>query len=148
MTMKWLGEDEYGVWTGARAGNTSRKGDGPAVIFEHSQVMLFPRREWWTATFTANPPGTIYCDITTPVSWPSPHEVTMVDLDLDVYRQRDGQVVLLDEDEFAEHQVRYGYPPDVIAASRRTAAWLQEALADGREPFANVCRSYLALLAD
>ena len=33
----------------------------------------------------------------------------MVDLDLDVIRMRDGGI-LDDEDEFAEHQVRYGYP--------------------------------------
>lgn len=36
----------------------------------------------------------------------------MVDLDLDVVRRFDGSAEILDEDEFAEHQVRYGYPPE------------------------------------
>ncbi len=72
----------------------------------------------------------------------------MVDLDLDVCRRWDGEVVVLDEDEFADHQVRYGYPPEVIAQSHRAADWLRVALADGTEPFATVYRSYLAMLAD
>jgi protein associated with RNAse G/E len=149
MTMKWLGEDEHGVWTGAHAPNVWRKGNGPPVLAEHEQVVLFPRERWWTASFNADPARTeIYCDITTPVRWPRPDEVTMVDLDLDVCRRRDGQVVLLDEDEFAEHQVKYSYPADVVAESERAAAWLQGALGDGREPFVHVYRSYLALLAE
>jgi protein associated with RNAse G/E len=148
MTMKWLGEDEYGAWTGAGANNTSRRGDGPVLTFEHPQVMLFPRGSWWTASFNAAPARVeIYCDVTTPVSWPTPHEVTMVDLDLDVCRTRDGRIAVLDEDEFAEHQVRYGYPADVIAQSVRAAAWLQVALADGTEPFATVYQNYLALVS-
>jgi protein associated with RNAse G/E len=149
MTMKWLAEDEYGVWTGAAAPNTWRKGDGPLLTIEHPQVVLFPRDVWWTASFNAAPSRTeVYCDITTPARWPNPNEVTMIDLDLDVCRRPDGQVVLLDEDEFAEHQVRYGYPPEVISQALRATAWLQTALADGSEPFATIYHSYLALLAD
>ena len=46
-------------------------------------------------------------------------EVTMVDLDLDVVRLRaDQRVLIVDEDEFAEHQVRYSYPAEVITAGR------------------------------
>jgi protein associated with RNAse G/E len=149
MTMKWLGEDEHGVWTGADAANTWRRGDGAPTAVGYTNVLLFPRNSWWTASFNAEPARTeIYCDIASPVRWPNPREVTMVDLDLDVVRRRDGGVVLLDEDEFAEHQVKYGYPEDVIAASLDAAAWLQVALADGTEPFARVYRSYLALAAD
>ncbi|WP_180935649.1 DUF402 domain-containing protein [Nocardioides ungokensis] len=33
-----------------------------------------------------------------------------VDLDLDVVRGRTGRVWIDDEDEFAEHRVRFGYP--------------------------------------
>jgi protein associated with RNAse G/E len=147
MTMTWLGEDEHGVWTGADASVTWRRGDGPPVAVGHPHVLLFPRNTWWTASFNAEPARTeIYCDISSPVEWPNPREVTMVDLDLDVVRRRDGQVMLLDEDEFAEHQVKYGYPAEVIAASLDAANWLQVALADGTEPFASVYLSYLALV--
>jgi uncharacterized protein len=148
MTMRWLGEDEHGVWTGSPPMCTMRKGDGPVVTFPHAQIMLFPRDSWWTAAFNDVPAKTeIYCDITTPVRWPSPGEVTMIDLDLDVCRMRGGAVELLDADEFAEHQIRYGYPADVISAAERSAEWLQAALADGSEPFAGSYRQYLALVS-
>ena len=46
----------------------------------------------------------------------------MVDLDLDVRRRRWGVIERLDDDEFAEHRVRFGYPDEVVtqatAASR------------------------------
>jgi protein associated with RNAse G/E len=68
----------------------------------------------------------------------------MVDLGPDVVRIRsDQQAVLLDEDEFAEHQVRYGYSADVIRAAEQAAAWLQGAISDGVEPFAAEYRTWL-----
>jgi protein associated with RNAse G/E len=146
-TMRWLGEDEHGIWTGSPPMSTMRKGDGPVVTFAHAQVMLFPRDAWWTAAFNDAPAKTeIYCDITTPVRWPTASEVTMIDLDLDVCRTRGGPVELLDADEFAEHQVSYGYPAEVISAAEQSAGWLQVALKARREPFASSYRQYLALV--
>lgn len=114
------------------------------MVFHHGWVILFPHDAWWTATFNDAPARTeIYCDITTPVRWPSDDEVTMVDLDLDVCRRRDGTVDLLDTDEFAEHQIRYGYTADVVTEARRAAQWLVAALGERTEPFASVYRSYL-----
>ncbi len=148
LTAGRLGEDEHGVWIGSPPRSTMRKGDGPLVAIDHAHVMLFPRAQWWTAAFNDRPDDIeIYCDITTPADWPSQGEVTMTDLDLDVCRLRSGAVQLLDEDEFAEHQLRYGYPADVIARARESARWLQAALADGTEPFASAYHSYLALVA-
>ncbi len=147
MTMQLLGEDQHGVWTGAAPPSTMRKGTGPAITFQHAQIMLFPRDTWWTAAFNDAPaPTEIYCDITTPARWPSSDEVTMIDLDLDVCRRRGGPVELLDADEFAEHQIRYGYPADVISKAEQSAAWLQAALTDRREPFGRTYRYYLALV--
>ena len=40
--------------------------------------------------------------------------VTAVDLDLDVVRGWTGRVWVDDEDEFADHRVRFGYPADVV----------------------------------
>jgi protein associated with RNAse G/E len=136
-SMRLLGEDEHGVWLGADSGLVSRKGDGPDVIIKQPHLMLIPQGVWWTAVFNGQPASTeIYCDIASPPRWPHPGEVTMVDLDLDVIRRRaDQQVVLLDEDEFAEHQLQYGYPADVIAAAERSAAWLMAAVAARNEPF-------------
>ncbi|MBV1850091.1 DUF402 domain-containing protein [Catellatospora tritici] len=146
-TMTRLGEDEHGVWLGARPGLIVRKGlDGPDVVVKQAHVLLFPRDAWWTAVFNGEPERVeIYCDITGPITWPSESEVTMVDLDLDVARLRaDGRVELWDEDEFAEHQVRYAYPPDVIRKASEAAAWLYEALSSGVEPFAATYRAWLS----
>jgi uncharacterized protein len=136
-TMQYLGEDEHGTWLGAPVGRTSQRGSEPPVIFRERTVHLFPPGVWWTAAFNAAPENTeIYCDITSPPHWPEQNYVTMVDLDLDVVRLRASQqVLLLDEDEFAEHQVRYGYPPEVIRNAEQAAAWLQAAIGDGAEPF-------------
>ena len=149
MTTQWLGEDEHGIWTGAARPTLMRKGDGPLVTLEYASVMLFPRNAWWTAAFNDVPASTeIYCDITTPVSWPSAGEVTMIDLDLDVSRRRTGEVELWDQDEFASHQIKYGYPADVIAEAERAAQWLRTALTENDEPFAAAYRSYLAMITD
>ncbi|MGV9772321.1 DUF402 domain-containing protein [Streptosporangium sp. NPDC003464] len=130
-----LGEDEHGVWTGCVAGSTGSRGDEPPVTWTDAFVMLFPRDAWWTATFNAEPNRVeIYCDISTVPEWRD-GEVTMVDLDLDVLRMRDGRIILDDEDEFEEHQVRYAYPPEVIENARATAARLMEAVTTGAAPF-------------
>ncbi|WP_027343295.1 DUF402 domain-containing protein [Hamadaea tsunoensis] len=149
--MHRLGEDAYGVWLGARAGLIEQKGhDGPLVELGFDHVILCPHEGWYTAAFNA-PSAThqteIYCDITTPVQWPSTGEVTMVDLDLDVIRLRpDGRVILDDEDEFAEHQVRYAYPAEVIASAAEAAAWLMAEVTARREPFDQVGPAWLTRL--
>jgi uncharacterized protein len=145
-TNLYLGEDAHGIWVGARARSLSRRGSEPPVVIEEPYVQLIPAGEWWTALFNAEPARTeIYCDISTPARWPSDDEVTMVDLDLDVVRMRETrQVLILDEDEFAEHQVRYAYPADVIRRAEQAAGWLRDAVSANAEPFATGYRDWLA----
>jgi protein associated with RNAse G/E len=142
-----LGEDEHGVWLGAGIGVPWRRGNEPPVVLD-PHVMLFPRDGWWVAAFNAEPRRTeIYVDMTTVPQWPTPDEVSMIDLDLDVLRMRaDGAVHLVDEDEFAEHQVAFGYPADIIEGARRSA---EEILAriTTKEPFVSAYRPWLALVA-
>jgi uncharacterized protein len=148
-TVTYLGEDEHGVWLGAPAGSSAQRGDEPPVFFDQRFVALLPPGQWWTAVFNGEPAGTeIYCDVSTPPRWPHPGEVTMVDLDLDVIRMRaDQSVLLVDEDEFAEHQVRYDYPAEVISQARQAADWLMAAIKDGVEPFAGGYRAWLDRIA-
>jgi len=143
--MRYLGEDEHGIWLGAPAGTSVQRGSEPPVVLEHAFVQLIPAGQWWSACFNSAAADTeIYCDIGTPSRWPGPGEVTMADLDLDVVRMRtDGQVLILDEDEFAEHQVRYRYPAEVIEAAERVTAWLVEVISAGAEPFATEYRAWL-----
>ncbi|MCX4862624.1 MULTISPECIES: DUF402 domain-containing protein [Streptomyces] len=145
-----LGEDEHGVWLGAPVGTVYSKGtEGPVYTTREARVMLIPRDAWWTGLFQAAPARLdAYCDVTTPSRWLHPGEVTMVDLDLDVCRTRDGGTVFVDdEDEFADHQVRYAYAPDVIARATTTAERLRVALTEDAEPFGRCRRSWLARMS-
>jgi uncharacterized protein len=140
-----LGEDKHGVWLGVPDGTVATIGT-EVVVRETSHVLLVPPEAWWTALFNAPPRATeIYCDIVTPAVWSGREEVLLVDLDLDVRRRRETRAVeLLDEDEFAVHRRRYGYPKDATVQAKAAAAWLVDALADGTEPFASAYRPWLA----
>jgi len=145
-SMVWLGEDEFGIWLGAPIGTVYSKGEeGEVYATRERRVMLFPRDAWWTALFQAAPARLdVYCDVTTPSDWAGTGEVTMIDLDLDVCRRRqDGSVFVDDEDEFAGHQKRYGYPPDTVTRARSAADRLSAALRDGVEPFGSRYRAWL-----
>ncbi|SKC67829.1 DUF402 domain-containing protein [Krasilnikoviella flava] len=147
--MTRLGQDEFGVWLGAPAGTVYTRGERDLVVtVEDDRVVLFPRDGWWTAEFQAAPARLdAYCDVATPAVW-SAGEVTMVDLDLDVCRVREDMSVYVDdEDEFAVHQVRYGYPADVVEKAEAAAVWLTAALRDGVEPFGSHYRSWLDRLS-
>ncbi|WP_433082916.1 DUF402 domain-containing protein [Dactylosporangium sp. CA-052675] len=141
---RYLGEDEHGVWLGADATTRIYKGTTLKGLPDAPHVLLFPRQTWWTACFNAEPARTeIYCDITSVPHWPTPTEVTAIDLDLDVRRRRNGDVSLLDEDEFAVHQVRYQYPADVVTSALACADWLMGAVSGRVEPFGTAYHRWL-----
>ena len=140
-----LGSDEHGEWLGFPTGTHNHR---PGFEFhsEVDSVTLVPRDGWYAATFHA--PGIwceLYVDIATPAVWDGV-VVRAVDLDLDVIRLSSespasppvpdyvqkaglGEVFVDDEDEFAEHQVAYGYPAEVVRAAREAA---DRVLADAR----------------
>lgn len=141
---RYLGEDENGTWLGVVAGTPARVDGTRETLREEPYVLLVPHRSWWTAMFNAPPRRTeVYCDITTPATW-SESQVTVVDLDLDVRRRRWGEIERLDEEEFQEHRLRYGYPDEVVAEATAASLWLAKALGDGTEPFASQFRPWLA----
>lgn len=147
----WLGSDEYGEWLGFPAG-THNSRPGFAFDSEVDAVTVVPHEGYWVATFHA--PGTwcdLYIDISTPATWDG-DVLRTVDLDLDVIRMAAespvysqsapqnqsaewGEVFIDDEDEFAEHQVAYGYPDDVITAARSAADAVREAVEAGAAPY-------------
>jgi protein associated with RNAse G/E len=143
-----LHTDDLGIWVGVGRGTVSVYHGRPSVE-QIPFVLLIPHSAWWTGMF--NPPprtSEVYCDITTPARWEG-DTVHIVDLDLDVVRRRaTGLVELRDEDEFAEHRVRFGYPDDLVAEARAAAGRLLTALEDGTEPFATHYRKWLSAVVD
>ena len=141
----FLGVDAFGAWVGAPAG-TAWTRPGHSVDAETADVVLFPDAGW-TATFsiTHRRNQRLYVDLTTTPVWERVDDVwrvTMADLDLDVVTLADGTIWLDDEDEFAEHQVRYGYPADVVARVEADASDLLRRAGDGERPFDGMRRPY------
>jgi uncharacterized protein len=131
-----LGSDEHGDWLGIEAGTVMVR-PGAEYVAPVAQVGLSPAPgpdevRGWLATFHARGGQVqVYVDMTTPPVWHG-STLTAVDLDLDVVRGNTGRVWVDDEDEFADHRVRFGYPDDVVrlamvSCDRVRAAMLADA---------------------
>lgn len=133
-----LGVDGVGHWVGVPTGTwLSRPDKGFTAWADH--VVLLPHDAWWVATIYGTDPDRpvdFYVDMTTPCVWSTDEsEVRCIDLDLDVIRETDGRIWVDDEDEFAEHQVTLGYPPEIIASARRSCEEVFAAMSAGQGPF-------------
>jgi hypothetical protein len=147
-----MGEDEHGVWVAVPIGTPASKPGSHSAAARH-HVILLPHDLPCTAAFYQPLPGdgdeeiATYVDIATVPEWHD-GEVTMVDLDLDVILLRDGSLLVDDEDEFAEHQVSLGYPPEVVTmASESCAARLAE-VGGGVEPYGEVGAAWLRRMVE
>lgn len=133
-----LGVDGLGHWVGVPKGTwLSKPGKGFTAWADH--VVLLPHDAWWVATLYGDDldrPVDYYVDVTTRCVWTEDgSEVRCVDLDLDVIRETDGRTWIDDEDEFAEHQIAFGYPAEVIAGARRGCEEVHAAVQAGAAPF-------------
>jgi protein associated with RNAse G/E len=93
----------------------------------HYNLSVFWHTDWR--------PRMYYVNIATPATW---HDGTLrfVDLDLDViWRTPTDEVILDDEDEFALHQQRFGYPADLIAQAWRSGDEVRDMIARRAYPF-------------
>ena len=137
-----LAEDQYGAWLWAPPGTPAQRGDDPPITFDTTTITLVSR-DWWVAFWQASGEPEVYVDICTPAVW-GEGRATMIDLDLDVIRLRSGEVRVVDEDEFAEHQVALAYPRELIEGALAAAERVRAMLAANEEPFATVAAARLA----
>ena len=155
----YLGADEHGEWLGFPQDTHNHRPDYE-FHSEVDAVTCVPADGWYAATFHA--PGIwcdLYIDITTPGQWDGT-VLRAVDLDLDVIRMADplpakvyeaakeagrvaGETFVDDEDEFAEHQVAYGYPAEVVAAAQAECDRLVVAVRTGAAPYDGSHRRWL-----
>jgi hypothetical protein len=148
----WLGTDEHGDWLGIPAGSSMSR-PGLDLVSQNDQVGLVPHRDlpsderWWVATFHADPTPRVmeYVDIATPPRWDG-NVVRTVDLDLDVIRLVGGEVYVDDEDEFAEHQVDLGYPPEIVARAEASRDRVHAAILAEDPPYDGSHERWLAIL--
>ena len=141
-TVYSLGNDIHGAWFCLPDGSRIQRGlESPET--SRTSVMLLPEGAWWAAFWNTDEtkPHELYIDIIKPVSWNS-DEVTMVDLDLDVVRTWDGQVEILDRDEFELHQKTLQYPREFVERAEMTAELLAVSVRKSEVPFGAVGRSW------
>ena len=144
-----LGEDEHGLWLAVPKGRLLQRGNEETVRCL-GFVMLVPTHgNWMAAFYTAETPerdGHVYIDVTDRPQRDG-DVVRAIDLDLDVIRLPDGQVVLDDEDEFQEHCTLFGYPAETISECEATASYLMAAVTNRDEPFGTAAERWKALLS-
>ncbi len=143
----YLGTDQHGEWLGFPVG-THYARPGMDFVGHFAGVMLVPAggAAHLAAFNDARAKSATYVDMTTPAAW-SGSVLRAVDLDLDVVRLQDGTIYLDDEDEFAEHQLTYGYPADVVAMAERAAAEVLAAVRTGVAPYDGTADAWLERLA-
>src|SRR5687767_4544911 len=90
-----LGEDEHGLWVELRKGSPVHRGDELLFAGKHDGVTCVSRGEGWLAWYVWTSDFALYIVIASPPVRVG-DEITMVDLDLDVIRWRDGRVELVD----------------------------------------------------
>lgn len=145
--MVHLGEDEHGVWAGMRSGGTVQRGAEPPIDHPRAFVSVISEAGWFIPIFSpADPRFTISVDVSTPVTWSSDHRVETFDLDLDVTVGPDGQVSVLDEDEFDDHRIRYAYPQELVTGARAATIQVLELIDTGRGPFGGAADRWFRLL--
>jgi hypothetical protein len=132
-----LGEDEFGTWYRVVEGTPWYKGGEFHANGEWDATILVPHHDAYIAWFWGEGVGQLdlYVDIVTHVER-LPESLFAVDLDLDIVRFRDdGRVQLIDEDEFAVHQVELSYPTAIIDHALKAANETIELVRAGTAPF-------------
>jgi len=142
----FLGADEHGEWLGCPTGTFYAR-PGMEFVATFAGVVLVPvgGAAHLAAFNDAHAGAATYVDMTTPPAWEGT-VLHAVDLDLDVVKLHDGHVYLDDEDEFAEHQVSFGYPPGVVTMAERSAAEVLAAVRHGLAPYDGTADAWLAAL--
>ncbi len=94
---------------------------GRDFIIENQSIEFLWADRPYTVAVDCGADGSIrsyYCNINLPVEREG-DRIRYIDLDLDLQLKPDLSCEILDEDEFLEHQVRYGYPPEVCQLARQ-----------------------------
>jgi hypothetical protein len=146
-----VGRDDLGEWAVLAGGAPVHRESGTVLRYQSPQVFCYPHDGWWVArlggpdlTFHAiRTDGTIKTfdnaapyrvDISTPPV-ASPAGVEFVDLTLDVVRQTDGTVEVLDEHEVEHEAARWSIPGDQVDRARQSCREIVAMMRKSAVPF-------------
>jgi len=122
-----------GMWGAIRIGTPVDDATDKMTQFPCDAVVFFPTDQWWTAIWLTGMPTDLHVDISTPAKRHN-NDVTMIDLDLDVVSV-DGDVQVLDRDEFDENSGRWNYPAHVVANAEAATRYVALAITNKWFPF-------------
>ncbi|MFG6490982.1 DUF402 domain-containing protein [Microbacterium sp. P03] len=130
----YLGSDRWGDWFGQQPGWRSAR-PGRDVAVQHPNITLLPPSGEFVYTRNAAPSRTvIYIDIAWDARWQD-GVPTGIDMDLDVVDRVERGIYIDDRDEWEEHRVAYGYPPEIVARLEQVAIDLEEQVTRRVPPF-------------
>ena len=142
-----LGEDPLGTWLGLPSG-TQMSRPGATFRTDQHSVLLVPASPF-VATFYDGGGTSVcdtYVDITTTPTWDG-STLRMVDLDLDVVKGWTGRVWVDDEDEFADHRMRFGYPAEIVRMAVTSCEEVRRSIEAGAAPYdGEASRRWLRML--
>lgn len=104
----------------------------------------------WSNVYAVFSPGGelrgYYCNLATPARCEG-DEITYVDLDLDLLVRPDGVHLVLDQEEYEERIIRFGYPAELQASVGAALAELVAAIEERAPPFDGAeARAFFALV--
>ena len=129
-----LGLDDHGSWLGSRRGSPVLQPDGRIERQTHDGVWLIPRQQYWIAAFWFTPATDLTIDICRPPAREA-DTFTFVDLELDLYRNAQGEAGIVDQDEFAALSAAQLVPKHELDAAVTTANQLLALVEQRVEPF-------------
>lgn len=142
-----LGEDRFGRWLGVARGDPWWRADrSQGGVFVESLVKLVPTNTFWTACFHRIDP-VVDVDIVLPVQWAG-EVLEEVDLELDILRLADGQVIVRDQEQFEQVRVTWAMPTEIVNQALATCAQIRALVERSAEPFGEVGRTWLARFLD
>ena len=124
---------DEGMWGAIRIGTAVDDVTGKMTQFPCDAVVFFPTNQWWAAIWLTGMPMDLHVDISTPARRHN-DDVVMIDLDLDVVSV-DGNVRILDRDEFEENSARWNYPAHVVTNAEAAVRYVELAITDQKFPF-------------
>ncbi len=140
-----LGVDDHGTWLGARRGNAVHRSDGRDEGQAHDGVWLIPPRQFWLAAFWFTPTTDLTIDICRPAIQQGA-SYSFVDLELDLYRNAEGEADIVDRDEFAALAAAQLVSEQELNAAVTTADRLLTLVEQRAEPFGQAAEHWLQQL--
>ncbi|GFR37951.1 UPF0374 protein YjjG [Insulibacter thermoxylanivorax] len=111
--------------------------DGSQWTSKVPGVSFFIPGEWYNIVALLEEEGVrFYCNVASPPYQDATHHtITYIDYDLDVIRTADGEIVVVDEDEYAEHRRLYHYSSLVEHKVGQGLKKLLQRVQEARTPF-------------